>query len=56
MGIPGFPFSRDFRHPVVIIGTPLDCKQRERYEDAYSTDGTISCQNMSGAEWPSIKW
>ena len=22
-GHPGFPFSRDFRHPVVIIGTPL---------------------------------
>ena len=40
MGIPGFPFSRDFRHPVVIIGTPFDCKQRERYEDAFSTDGT----------------
>ena len=30
MGIPGFPFSRDFRYPVVIIGTPFDCKRWER--------------------------
>ena len=26
----------------------LDCKQWECYEDTYSTDGTVSCQNMSG--------
>ena len=26
IGTPGFPFSRDFRYPVVIIGTPFDCK------------------------------
>ena len=27
----------------MIIGTSLDYKRRERYEDAYSTDGTVSC-------------
>ena len=28
MGIPGFPFLRDFRDPVVIKGTPFSIRKR----------------------------
>ena len=34
MGIPGFPFLRDFRDPVVIIGTPFSTQTAD---DAYAT-------------------
>ena len=47
MGIPGFPFLRDFRDPVVIIGTPFSTQ---------TADDAVSFENMSGAEWLSIKW
>ena len=52
MGIPGFPFLRDYRNPIVIIGTPLACKPlADDTDGAYNTVDTV---NMSGAEWPSI--
>ena len=35
MGIPGFPFSRNFRDPVVIIRTPSACKRYSDRDDAY---------------------
>ena len=38
MGIPGLPFSRDFRDPVVIIRTPSACKRGDR-DDAYDAGG-----------------
>ena len=34
MGIPGFPFLRDFRDPVVIIGIPFSTQTAD---DAYAT-------------------
>jgi len=45
-GHPGFPFSRDFRLSVVIIGTPLSLY----YEDAYSADGMVSRQNVQNGQ------
>ena len=41
----GVHILRNFTGPVVIIGTPFSTQ----------TD-TVSFENMSGAEWPSIKW
>ena len=38
MGIPGPPYSRDFRDPVVIIGTP-SCRRLAVWND---TDGRLS--------------
>ena len=35
MGIPGFPFSRDFRDPFMIIRTPSACKSYSDRDDAY---------------------
>ena len=52
MGIPGFPFLRDFRDPVVIIGTPFSTQTADETGDAYD-----SCRysQSSGKEWPNVK-
>ena len=39
MGIPGFPFLRDFRDPVVIIGTPFSTQTADDPDDEYVTGG-----------------
>ena len=39
MGIPGFPFSHDFRDPIVIIQTPSACKLYSDRDDVYDTGG-----------------
>ena len=39
MGIPGFPFLRGFRDPVVIIGTPFSTKTADDTGDAYDSGG-----------------
>ena len=49
MGILGFPFLRDFRDPVVIIGTPISTQTTDNTDGAYNTVNTV---NMSGAECP----
>ena len=53
MGIPGFPFLRSFRDPVVIIGTPFSTKTADDTGDAYDSGGY---SQLSGKEWPSGKW
>ena len=53
MGIPGFPFSRGFRDPVVIIETPFSTKTADDTGDAYDSGGY---SQLSGKEWPSVKW
>ena len=50
MGIPGFPFLRDFRDPVVIIGTSFSTQTADDTGDAYDSCG---CSQFSGKEWPS---
>ena len=52
MGLPGFPFLRDFRDPVVIIGTPLSTQTADDTGDAYDSGGY---SQSSGKEWPSVK-
>ena len=52
MGIPGFPFLRDFRDPVVIIGTPLSTQTADDTVDAYDSCGY---NQSSGKERPSVK-
>ena len=57
MGIPGFPFLRDFRDPVVIIGTPFSTQTADESDDARKLlADTVRFENVSSAEWPSIKW
>ena len=51
MGILGFPFLHDFRDPVVITGTPLLPANSGNFIMMH-TGGAVSCQNLSGAEWP----
>ena len=53
MGIPGFPFLRGFRDPVVIIGTPFSTKTADDPSDTYDSGGY---SQLSGKEWPSVKW
>ena len=52
MGIPGFPFLRDFRDPVVIIGTPFSTQMADDTGDAYDSGGY---SQFSGKEWLSAK-
>ena len=51
-GIPGFSFLRDFRDPVVIIGTPFNTQTADDTGDAYDSGGY---SQLSGKEWPSVK-
>ena len=46
MGIPGFPFSRDFRGPVVIIRTPSACKRYGDRDGAYDAGGFSHMQTL----------
>ena len=39
MGIPGFPFLRDFRDPGVIIGTPFSTQTADDTDDANDAGG-----------------
>ena len=52
MGIPGFPFLRVFRDPVMIIGTPLSTQTADDTGDAYDSGGY---SQSLGKEWPSVK-
>ena len=52
MCIPGFPFLRDFRDPVVIIGSPFSTQTADDTGDAYDSGGY---SQSSGKEWPSVK-
>ena len=52
MGIPGFPFLRDFRDPVMIIGTPFSTQTADDTGDANDSGGY---SQLSGKEWPSVK-
>ena len=52
MGIPGYPFLRDFRDPVMIIGTPFSMQTADDTGDAYDSGGY---SQSSGKEWPCVK-
>ena len=52
MGIPGFPFLRDFRDPVVIIRTPFSTQTADETGDAYDSGGY---SQSSYKEWPIVK-
>ena len=55
MGIPGFPFLRDFRDPAVILGTPFSTHTADDPDDARTLlADTVRFENVSSAE--SIKW
>ena len=49
---PGFPFLRDFRDPVVIIGTPFSTQTTDDTGDANDSGGY---SQSSGKKWPSVK-
>ena len=55
MGIPWFPFLHDFRDPVVIIGTPFSTQTATIQITRMLLVDTVRFENMSGAEWLSIK-
>ena len=48
MGIPGFPFFRDFRDPFVIIGTPFSTQMADDTGDAYDSGDTVNLQVKNG--------
>ena len=56
MGIPGFPFSRYFRDPVVIIRTLSACQRYGDRDDAYHAGGyshanVETYQTLNGQVW-----